>query len=72
MHLIRSLTSEPNPHLLSVVAEMSSKNGGLASPTIQTLNTWTEMLPKAEALVAEVLSIDGGQQNVADQTVAGT
>ena len=39
----------------------------LASPTIQTLNTWTEVLPKAEALVAEVLAIDGGQQDIADK-----
>jgi len=43
----------------------------LASPTIQILNTWTEMLPKAEALIAEVLAIDAGQQNSAHQTVAG-
>jgi len=30
------------------------------------------MLPKAEALVAAVLAIDGGQQDIADQTAADT
>jgi hypothetical protein len=35
--------------------------GMLASPTIEILNTWSEMFPKAVALMAEVLAIDRAQ-----------
>jgi len=34
------------------------------------LNTWSETLPKAEALLAEVLALDPAQEDKAGQNIA--